>query len=432
MLFPLKFCGILLAAIVVLARPLPAHDGLDLSPPITLPEAWNILTLCGLNLEKLVEKKQIEDLPVQAFLSAHALRFLQQQPEAGNAVRAEEVNVLLAEAEALADPARSAEPALEVAMKYLTHLRELARGTDPKLVNAAIFSCPMCKGIREVDSRTRCPKCGMPLVARFIPATGTPGEPQIVLTPSAAPLIAGQRSEVKIRFTWRRDGGAVNLGDLLVVHTEPIHLLIVDESLDDYHHEHPRATGVPGEFAFAFTPRRPGSYRIFADLTPRVSGAQEYPQCDLPGTAPGGKVVNHAATTTSNFGGLNYELRWLTGGGPVVARRPVSARVTITEADGAPFQKLEPLMDAYAHIVGFYEDRSTVLHIHPTDLEPRRPTDRGGPTFTFRLFAPRPGFVRLFCQTQVAGLSQFAPFGLVVADPFGPLPRRPAGAFPAK
>ena len=56
--------------------------------------------------------------------------------------------------------------------------------------------------------------------------------------------------------------------DLQVVHTRPIHLLIVDASLDDYQHVHPTPGRRPGEWDFTFRPRYGGSYRIFADFTP--------------------------------------------------------------------------------------------------------------------------------------------------------------------
>jgi len=78
--------------------------------------------------------------------------------------------------------------------------------------------------------------------------------------------------------------------------------------------------------------------------------------------------------------------------------------------------KLEPVMGAYAHIVGFYEDRQTVLHIHPEGEEPKSADERGGPTFGFRFYAPKPGFIRLYVQVQVDGKQVFAPFGTMVAE----------------
>jgi len=72
--------------------------------------------------------------------------------------------------------------------------------------------------------------------------------------------------------------------------------------------------------------------------------------------------------------------------------------VRVSSSDGQPFKDLEPIMGTYAHIVGFHEDGQTVLHIHPSGgAEPQQPTDRGGPSFKFTFFAPKPassGFTR--------------------------------------
>ena len=405
---------IALLSLLLASRAL-AHDGLDIPLPITIPEAWNVLTLCHANVGKLVAQKQWKEIPIQMFLSAQAVQFLQQQPVADDLAAKLKQLALSADAVLQAGSTLDGPQVENTAAAYDAALKDVATGYDEKIVRAPIYSCPMCKGIREVEATARCFKCGMKLEPRIIPATGTPGEPSIVLTPVLAqPLAAGQPSEVRIRFAWKRDGAPVTHDDLLVVHTERIHLLIIDESLDDYHHEHPRPTDVPGEFAFTFTPRRPGSYRVFADITPSVSQSQEYPMCDLPGSAPGGRIVNRIDTIESTTDGLNYQLRWLTGGVPVKTRRPVTALVNISDADGKPFARLEPIMGIYAHIVGFYEDRRTVVHIHPMDAEPQRATDRGGPSFMFRFYAPRSGFIRLYSQVQVGGISRFAPFGLNV------------------
>ena len=259
----------------------------------------------------------------------------------------------------------------------------------------------------------------MKLEERIIPASdayNTPGEPSVVITPAvAAPLIVGRASDVKIRLTRKKDGVPITLDDLRVVHTEPIHLLIIDESLSDYHHEHPRPTEVPGEYLFHFTPRKPGAYRIFADVVPRLSRTQEYAVCDLPGAAPGEPFADRAVTTSGQAGDLRCGLHWAGDPAKLRAKEPVAVVAEITDAAGQPFNQLEPVMGAYAHIVGFYEDRQTVLHIHPEGFEPQQPTERGGPEFKFRFYAPKPGFIRLYVQVQVAGGQRFAPFGVVVS-----------------
>jgi hypothetical protein len=87
--------------------------------------------------------------------------------------------------------------------------------------------------------------------------------------------------------------------------------------------------------------------------------------------------------------------------------------VTITK-DGKPFTQLEPVMAAFAHIVGFSEDRKTVVHIHPMGIEPTKESDRDGPTLQFHIEPNKAGFTKMFVQVRVNGKDVFAPFGVMV------------------
>ena len=98
----------------------------------------------------------------------------------------------------------------------------------------------------------------------------------------------------------------------------------------------------------------------------------------------------------------------------VRAGTPTQATVRIVDAKGKPFTSLEPLMGAFAHLVGFHEDRKTVLHIHPIETRKLTAADRGGPELTFRIYTDTPGYYRLFLQVQIGGVSKFVPFGVEV------------------
>jgi hypothetical protein len=81
----------------------------------------------------------------------------------------------------------------------------------------------------------------------------------------------------------------------------------------------------------------------------------------------------------------------------------------VTSADGKGFTQLEPLMGAFAHLVGFSEDYKTIMHLHPKGPLLLDPAVRGGPELEFQICALRPGFVRLFAQVQIEGHSRFFP-----------------------
>lgn len=228
---------------------------------------------------------------------------------------------------------------------------------------------------------------------------------------TAKPLVVGERANVVLSLA-KQDGTALGPDDLLEAHTKKVHLLIIDESLTDYTHEHPNPTSVPGEYAFSFTPRKPGSYRIWADLVPKVTNEQEYVVADLPSATKGLPISDRKPSLVSKVDGLTYTI---TFDKPVPkAGDAVLGKLTITDASGKQFDQLEPVMGAYAHIVGFAEDRKGIAHIHPMGAEPTKPTDRGAGELEFHLQPEKAGLMRLFAQVQIGGVDKFAPFTLTV------------------
>jgi hypothetical protein len=183
--------------------------------------------------------------------------------------------------------------------------------------------------------------------------------------------------------------------------------------LTDYHHEHPVPTRNPGEYSFSFTPSKPGSYRVWADVRPYPLGLQEYAMTDIRAATTGEPLTNRTVIFKATVDGLNYEL--ILAQKTIQVGRPALARLRITTADGKGFTQLEPLMATFAHLVGFNQDYKTVMHIHPKGAPVLDPAARGGPELEFQIYALQPGFVRLFAQVQIEGRSRFAPFGLQIA-----------------
>ncbi len=278
------------------------------------------------------------------------------------------------------------------------------------------FTCPMHRDV--VGKRTEfCPKCGMPLdqMFRVLPSNSgfpLPGQQAVRASVSTAtPLNLGQPVAALLRLQ-KPNGDPVLFSDLIETHTKKIHLFIIDSSLTDYHHEHPVPTQNPGEYSFGFTPSKPGGYRVWADLRPYPLGLQEYAMTDIPATTTGEPLTNRAINFRATVDGLNYEL--ILAQKTIQVGRPALARLRITTADGKGFTQLEPIMAAFAHLVGFNQDYKTVMHIHPKGPPVLDPAARGGPELEFQIYALRPGFVRLFAQVQIDGRSRFAPFGFQV------------------
>jgi hypothetical protein len=413
------FAFVLLCAIG-LARadvPLPANV---LEPP-TAPEAWNVIRLATANIERLVKENRLAEIIQQVSLCSPAVRRLAADPSAPERSLklkpASQRAITAIESVATASGAGD-RAATEKAFGSLREaLREMGAEFDPEVVGTEIFFCPMHALFVSPKAETPCDKCGMALLKRRIPYSFIyvpPGEPSMLLSADAGgPIEAGKTAKVRVQLK-QRDGKPVRVDDLMVMHTEPIHLLIIEPSLSDYHHEHPAPTDTPGEYSFTFTPKKSSAYRIFADVVPIETGVQEYPVTDLPGTGAAEEIGNMDGRFLTTVDGFDFRLSFEGGALPRV-RQVRNMQIEVRDAAGKPVRRLEPLMNAFAHLVGFYDDHRTVVHLHPEGGDVTRPDLRGGPVMGFKFYPPRAGFMRLFCQVIIDGKMFFAPFNVNVA-----------------
>ena len=226
---------------------------------------------------------------------------------------------------------------------------------------------------------------------------------------------AGKTVATVIRLTGA-DGKPLSLDQLEVAHTEKIHLLVIDQSLTDYHHLHPVAGDKPGEYRFDFAPRFGGTYHIWADLVPKATGKQEYSKTTVKVEGPPGPP-NNSVSTTAEVDGYRFDLT-TEKGAPLQAGKATLVKVKVTGPDGRDFSKLEPVMGAFAHMVAFPTDLGSVTHVHPMGAEPKTSAERGGPDLSFHVEPEKPGFQKFFLQTQIGGKEKFAAFGLNV-EPAG-------------
>lgn len=392
-------------------------------PPVV--QALGLLAQVVRNIERHVNTKDLSSVHNEDMMLASALTALLQHSQAAPSEKKDTLEValvtfgrLVANLHAAADAFDQAKSEAQLKV-VLNAFNDLKKFYGNELLSKAEslssqYTCPMHPDVagKRVDS---CPKCGMELDQNIRINLFSPG--QTVIAPvtvkatirTEEPLKAGALAKATLRLT-RMDGSPVLLTDLQVVHTERIHLLIVDSSLRDYHHEHPRPTGVDGEYSFTFTPKKSGPYRAWADVRTKLTGFQEYAMADIPAPAVAEPLTDKTVKLDAELEGLRYNLSFARP--EIKAGQPVLGRLRITNADGTPFTQLEPVMEAFAHIVGFSEDYRTVLHMHPRGAKLLTPTDRGGPELEFQMYATKPGFIRLYAQIQVQGISGFASFGV--------------------
>lgn len=215
------------------------------------------------------------------------------------------------------------------------------------------------------------------------------------------PLFAGQEAYFTLSLE-TSEGKIILPHELAVTHTRQLHVLVVDQSLEDYHHVHPEALGPSGQWGFSFLPAHSGRYRIFAEFVPlrtkqKVIGDVELMVLPPPdGTSP-----MSVPKRTANIS-LNIE------SSPATLSTAVENSFILKFADSV---KLEPVMGAFGHMVAFDEDLSGFAHLHPkytgAEIAER-------PELSFAFNTPKAGKYRLWAQVKIAGEELFYPFDITV------------------
>ncbi len=244
--------------------------------------------------------------------------------------------------------------------------------------------------------------------AHEMPAAAASVKSEMVTTEKP---VAGKKATAIVRLTGS-DGKPLALDQLQVAHTEKLHLLVVDETRTDYHHEHPVAAERPGEYTFEFSPRFGGTYYIWADVVPTATGQQEYAKTEVKVQGPPA-AKDRTLNTTAEADGYRFSLT-TENNETLQTGKATMVKVKVTTLDGRDFTALEPVMGAYAHMVAFPENLDGVTHIHPMGPEPEAATERGGPELSFHVEPEKPGFQKFFLQTQIGGREVYAAFGMEV------------------
>jgi hypothetical protein len=382
-----------------------AHDpqaGYD-----TAAAAWAAISQAASQLESLVGAEQLDGVHDQTDRLLGALKALGEKTTDLNADKKKRLDAAVRQAGAITDNLHEAADGAEQ-KKAEAELKKLKSAL--KLVEAQLPP----EILREAKEHAEHAKPGHAEHEHGEHAHAHGAAPATIATRFLPehPLNAGVETPVVIRLT-DQSGRPVSAADLVVAHTKRVHLLIVDASLTDYQHIHPdEVPGRPGDWAFNFKPRAGGAYKLFADLLPQSTGAQEYSVAEF--TVNG--ATRELAPTLNNVAevdGYRFELAF-EDGAPLVAGQAALVKVRVFNSDGQPFNALEPLMGAFAHGVGFTADRRGVLHVHPLGREPEQDHERGGPEMSFHLLPERAGFLKFFVQVQIGGRDYFAGYGLDV------------------
>ena len=198
--------------------------------------------------------------------------------------------------------------------------------------------------------------------------------------------------------------------ELALTHTKKMHVMVVDPSLQDYHHVHPQADGFNGQYTFEFIPNRAGTYQVFVEIVPLRTRRQII----ATGTIEVGGIastMNFERQLESVVDGLRFSL----GDMPTERMRTgVDYRfeLEVTAADGS-IVELQDVMGAPGHMVAFDAAGKGFAHMHPIDsvISAR---SQESPELAFLFNVPNPGWYRVFAQVQVSGREVFGHFDLEI------------------
>lgn len=233
--------------------------------------------------------------------------------------------------------------------------------------------------------------------------------PLVMRVFSAAEPTAGEETRLLLSLT-TPGGRPVRYEELQETHTEKFHLLIIDPTLEDYHHVHPAPTEVAGEYAFSFTPGRAGAYRLFADILPAATGRPVQAVADV---TVGGEGRSTRAEFSNQAGVGNYRLEIASPPDGLAARKPALISLKMRHEEGKAVE-LEPVMGAFAHMVAFDRDRTGFAHMHPVQEGVDIELEPSAPELGFLFYAPVAGTYTVWAQIKIDGEEIFAPFTVAV------------------
>ncbi|HET9142194.1 hypothetical protein [Actinophytocola sp.] len=199
-------------------------------------------------------------------------------------------------------------------------------------------------------------------------------------------------------------------------HTKLLHFYVLREDMTQYQHLHPELRGDTWHTTISVPDG--GSYRLYAEFLPRGRSNPTHPvvlgapfiipgdTALVPLPAPAGSVPAVAST------GAGLTVTRPEGATSVAVGKVNELRFRVTDAAGAPVDRLESYLGAYAHLSAFNSLSMGLLHQHPLDAA--YSGLGGGPELRFAAQFAHRGEHRLFLEFSVDGQVRRADFTVFV------------------
>ena len=224
------------------------------------------------------------------------------------------------------------------------------------------------------------------------------------------PVVMNQLAKFEIKIE-KADGSPLTSSDVALSHTQKIHLLAVDESLNDYHHIHPIADSLfDGVWHFSLTPKYAGEYSVYLDFIPLKSPRRVLLSSSFKVNGDRASFQDRQENLEFSYEDINFELikdsRESTEEKKIITLKAVDRK-----GKNVTFH---PVMGAFAHMVAFDDEMNGFAHLHPIseNVPSSENTTHTGP-LSFGFTAPKYGIYRLWAQVKTTTEKEiFIPFDL--------------------
>lgn len=217
----------------------------------------------------------------------------------------------------------------------------------------------------------------------------------------------GKECQIKIRISDDR-GKAMTPDDLAEIYTKKLHVMLVDSSLTDYQHIHPDYDKDSGLFVLNFTPKCHGEYNLWCDFKLKNNASNSVIKNKLASEQSHKMpaIIQHTNSVTNDNSNITIE-----SDPPLTAGIASNLKINVTKRSGE-LVKLQQVMGAYAHLVGFSKDGENLIHCHPLNTSRH---DNG--ELQFHVTPEKNGFTKFFLQIKADNKENVTPFGQYIQSP---------------
>ena len=267
-------------------------------------------------------------------------------------------------------------------------------------------------------------------------------------TPGEIPV--GKPATWTLQINDAKTGAPVK--DFSIVHDKLMHLIVVSRDLSWFNHIHPKYEG-NGTFKVTATLPRAGSYKLYADYTPKGKTQEVAPHefstagsevtatnvsltpDKMNGAWMTKKVMAHPEGEPNKKGGAMYEVALMPMPFPAKAGADTMLHFQVRDAKGTPIKDLQPYLGAMGHAVILSSDTKQYLHSHPMEagdagkphdmskmgdmsaMKHSAPPKSGGPDVMFHTNMPAAGNYKAWGQFMHKGKIITAAFVVNAGQP---------------